>query len=200
MPESVDGPPLRLFVAIELPEPVLAALGDVQDQLRAHRLEGLRWTRPEGVHLTLKFLGETPAVRLGDIEAAVASAVDGRTAFRLALGAAGTFGSRGRPRVVWIDLEGEVEELRRLQLAVEAALVAIGFPAEEREFSPHLTLARVRQPPPRELAERLTAALAEVSTPEMEFEAKEVSLMRSELGPGGAVYTRLAAFPLTEAR
>jgi 2'-5' RNA ligase len=199
VPAVSEGSPLRLFVAIELPEGVRRALGEVQAELRALGLKGLRWTRPEGVHLTLKFLGETTAGRLPEVKGAVAAAVAGRRAFQLALGRPGTFGSRGRPRVVWVDLEGEVEAVRGLQAAVEAALVAAGFAAEERGFSPHLTLARVRQPPPRGLAERLSEGLAAVSAPRMEFDANEVSLMRSELGPEGAVYTRLAAFPLEEA-
>ena len=187
---------LRLFVAIDLPEDVREALRRLQTDLRRDDLPGLRWTRPEGVHLTLKFLGETPATSLAAIEGALARAVRGVPAFRLALGAPGTFGGRRGPRVLWVDVEGELQPLLRLQAAVERELAAVGFAPEERKFSPHLTLARVPQPPPPGLAERLSRALTAVATPQGEFRATELLLMRSRLQPGGAVYSRVAAFPL----
>ena len=187
---------LRLFVAIDLPEDVREALRRLQTDLCRDDLPGLRWTRPEGVHLTLKFLGETPATSLAAIEGALARAVRGVPAFRLALGAPGTFGGRRGPRVLWVDVEGELPPLQRPQAAAERELVAVGFAPEEREFSPHLTLARVPQPPPPGLAERLSRALTAVATPQGEFRATELLLMRSRLQPDGAVYSRVAAFPL----
>ena len=187
---------LRLFVAIDLPEDVRESLGRLQTDLRRHDLPGLRWTRPEGVHLTLKFLGETPASSLAAIEGALARAVREIPSFRLALGAPGTFGGRRGPRVLWVDVEGELQPLQRLQAAVERELAAVGFAPEERGFSPHLTLARVPQPPRPGLAERVSRALEAVSALKGEFEATELLLMRSALQPGGAVYSRVAAFPL----
>ena len=187
---------LRLFVAIDLPEDVRESLGRLQTDLRRHDLSGLRWTRPEGVHLTLKFLGETPATSLAAIEGALARAVREIPSFRLALGAPGTFGGRRGPRVLWVDVEGELPPLQRLQAAVERELAAVGFEPEERGFSPHLTLARVPQPPRPGLAEHVSRALEAVAAPRGEFEATELVLMRSSLQPGGAVYSRVAAFPL----
>lgn len=187
---------LRLFVAIDLPEDVRESLGRLQSDIRRHDLPGLRWTRPEGVHLTLKFLGETPASSLPAIEAALARAVRGAQPFRLALGAPGTFGNRRRPRVLWVDVEGDVQPLQQLQAAVERELAAAGFAPEERGFSPHLTLARVPQPSPPGLAERVSRALAAVAAAQGEIEVREVVLMRSRLQPSGAVYSRVAAFPL----
>ena len=187
---------LRLFVAIDLPEDVRESLGRLQTDLRRHDLSGLRWTRPQGVHLTLKFLGETPASSLAAIEAALARAVSGMPSFRLALGAPGTFGNRRGPRVLWVDVEGELQPLQQLQAAIERELAAAGFAPEERGFSPHLTLARVPQPPRPGLAERVGRALEAVASPRGEFEATELLLMRSKLQPGGAVYSRVAAFPL----
>jgi len=187
---------LRLFVAIDLPEDVRESLGRLQADLRRHDLPGLRWTRPEGVHLTLKFLGETPITSLAVIEGALARAVRGVPSFRLALGAPGTFGNRRGPRVLGVDVEGEISPLQRLQAAVEREMAAVGFAPEERGFSAHLTLARVQQPPRPGLAERLSRALAAVAATKGEFEATELVLMRSSLQPGGAVYSRVAAFPL----
>ena len=187
---------LRLFVAIDLPEDVRESLGRLQSDLRRRDLPGLRWTRPEGVHLTLKFLGETPASSLAAIEGALARAVRGAQPFRLALGAPGTFGNRRGPRVLWVDVEGDVKPLQQLQAAVERELAAAGVAPEERGFSPHLTLARVPQPSPPGLAERVSRALAAVAAPRGEIEVTEVVLMRSRLQAGGAVHSRVAAFPL----
>ena len=187
----------RLFVAIDLPEAVRESLGRLQAELRARDLPGLRWTRPEGIHLTLKFLGETPAASVPAIQDALARAVRGASQFQLALGAPGTFGNRRGPRVLWVDVGGDLEPLGRLQAAVERELTAAGIAPEERAFSPHLTLARVPQPPRPALAERISRALEAVVPPQDRFEATEVVLMRSELQPGGAVYSRVQAFPLS---
>ena len=187
---------LRLFVAIDLSQEVREELDRLQDDLRGHDLSRLGWVRPRGIHLTLKFLGDTPAQRVPAIEGALAEAVNGVTPFRLALGKLGTFGNRRGPRVLWLDIAGEAQRLEELQAMVERGLIEAGFPPEEREYSPHLTLARVPQPPRPGMAERVSQALDAVAAPRAEFEVREVLLMRSTLQPGGAVYERLAGFPL----
>ncbi len=192
-PETTEE--LRLFVAIELEEPVLRALGAAQAELRRHGLGSLRWVRPEGVHLTLKFLGETPADRVPAIRQALAAAVKGVAPHALSLGAMGTFGGRN-PRIVWVDVAGDVETLRGVQARVDTSLQPLGFPRESRRFSPHLTLARVRPETAREMAGPIAKALEAVMPPVAEIPVREVSLMRSRLGPGGAAYERLATFPL----
>jgi 2'-5' RNA ligase len=186
---------LRLFVAVDLPEEVREALRDLQADLRARNLGDLRWARPEGIHLTLKFLGDTPAERVPAIRQALKAPAAAAPPLRLALGDVGTVGNR-RPRVVWQDVVGDVGPLKELREAVEALFVGMGFPPEEREYSPHLTLARVPQPPPHGTDERIQAALAAVTPPRAEFEVTEFVLMRSILDRTGAVYQRLAAFPL----
>ncbi len=186
---------LRLFVAVDLPGQVRDALDRLQGELRRHDLSDLRWVRPQGIHLTLKFLGETPAGKVAAITDALAGATRGRRSFHLALGEPGTFGGR-RPRVLWLDVIGDIEPLRELQATVEEALAEVGFPPEERGFSPHLTLARVRQPVSPGMGDRVDRALRAVTPPRAEFDVREVVLMRSTLQPGGAVYERLAAFPL----
>lgn len=183
---------LRLFIAIELPAPVLAALSEVQHALqRDPALARLRWTRPEGIHLTLKFLGETPTERRPTIEAALVRAVSGIAPFGLRLGKPGRFGSRSSPRVAWIDVAGEIEPLARLQAAVEREVSPLGYPAEARAYSPHLTLARVPPERAREAAGPLDDALRTVPVRPAGFRAEGVSLMKSDLQRGGAVYTQL---------
>lgn len=187
----------RLFVAVELDGQVQQALSRLQHELQRHGLQGLRWVRPEGIHLTLKFLGETPRERLGAITEALSTSTSGVPPHRLSLGRLGTFGSRNAPRVLWVDLEGDIEPLLTLQEQVERALVPLGFPRENRRFSAHLTLARIRPESARAVASPLAAAVEAVKTPKAEIDVSELSLMLSKLGPGGAVYTRLEAFPLT---
>ena len=186
---------VRLFVAVELPPPVTAALGELQDALRKRGTGGLRWVRPEGIHLTLKFLGEVPAQQVNAIVNALAPAVMGVVPHDLSLGRLGTFGGRN-PRVLWVSVEGDIETLGLLQKQVEQALAPLGFPREERAFSPHLTLARVRPENARGAARPLAEAVAAVEVMHAKIPVRELALMRSQLKPGGAVYTRLQAFPL----
>lgn len=184
---------MRLFVAICLPESWHDALRRQQEQLR-RRLgpaeRELRWVRPEGSHLTLVFLGETPAAEVQRIEAALAAAAEAAP-FVLRLGGSGTFGGQ-RPRVVHTTLAGDLDALRALQRRVAVALNHL----EERPFSPHITLARVPRPD-RTTGPAIAAALArplDVAAPPLTVE--RISLMRSELRPAGAVYTELFAAPL----
>jgi len=188
---------LRLFIAIELPGNVLSALNQVQHELqREPALARLRWVRPEGIHLTLKFLGETPAERQRDIESAISRAVAGVAPFELHVGKIGRFGSRNSPRVVWIDVDGDTDSLKRLQSQIEREVSPLGFPSESRAFSPHLTLARVPPERAREAAVPLDSALPRVVVPPATMTANEVALMKSDLQRGGAVYSQLFAAPM----
>lgn len=189
---------LRLFVAIELDEAILQALGDLQTQLRKRGLDNLRWTRPEGIHLTLKFLGETPEERVPEIIEAVARGVGGHRRQTLSLGKLGTFGGRSSPRVLWVDLTGDIDALAALQASIDRELAALGFEKEDRRFRPHLTLARVRPETARDVAAALADTMENVRSPRGELRADEVSLMQSTLGRGGAIYTRLSSAPLSD--
>jgi 2'-5' RNA ligase len=186
----------RLFVAVELPSEALATLNRLQHELQRYVPGGLRWVRPEGIHLTLKFLGETPRDRVPAIESAIGGGLQGVGKHELSLAEMGTFGSRNSPRVLWVDLQGDSSTLLRLQKQVDRALDAIGYPSEKRPFSPHLTLARVKPEAGREVAEPLAEAVRSVNVPAAAIPVREVSLMLSKLGPGGAVYRRLEAWPL----
>ncbi len=188
----------RLFVAVELPGQALEALTRLQRDLQRRDLRGLRWVRPEGIHLTLKFLGETPQERVPAITAALSGSTRGIRAHELSLGAMGTFGSGSAPRVLWVDLAGDTETLGKLQQQVDQALDAIGYPGEKRPFTAHLTLARVRPESAREVAEPLAQAVRSTSVPEATIPVRDVSLILSKLGPGGAQYTRVESWPLAD--
>ncbi len=198
MREKMEGSELRLFVACELPSEMKAALVALQEALRRQGAPRVRWVRPEGIHLTLKFLGSVPAQRVTNICAALAPTVEGIRPLELSLGSLGTFGGRRGARVVWVGVNGDVERVAELQRRVEAALGRLGFPTEERAFSPHLTLARVPDHVGSAERERLWDLTKALAAPESApVTIRELSLMRSILGPGGAVYERLAAFPLS---
>ena len=198
MIDKSEGSELRLFVACELPSEMKAALTALQDALRRQGAPPVRWVRPEGIHLTLKFLGAVPAGRVADICAALAPTVEGIRPLGLSLGSLGAFGGRRGARVVWVGIEGDVERVAELQRRVEAALARLGFRPEDRPFSAHLTLARVPDHVGSADRERLWDLTKALATPEAApVTVRELSLMRSILGPGGAVYERLAAFPLS---
>jgi len=198
MREMSEGSELRLFVACELPSEMKAALTALQDALRREGAPSVRWVRPEGIHLTLKFLGAVPTGRVADIRAALAPTVEGIRPLGLSLGSLGAFGGRRGTRVVWVGVEGDVERVSELQRRVETALARLGFPPEGRAFSPHLTLARVPDHVGSADRERLWDLTKALATPQAAPAIiRELSLMRSILGPGGAVYERLAAFPLS---
>ena len=187
---------MRLFVAIELPAELRETLTALQADLRRRGLDSLRWVRPDGIHLTLKFLGEVPSNKLPTIRQALAGSVKGVPLHRLSVGPLGTFGNRRGPQVLWVDLKGDLEPLLLLQERVERALEAAGFPRERRQFAPHLTLARVRPEAAPAMAARLAEAIQAVRVPPGELKVREVSLMRSILQKGGTVYQCLATFPL----
>jgi RNA 2',3'-cyclic 3'-phosphodiesterase len=189
---------LRAFVAIELPEDVLLALRHSQQEL-ASRLQSraIRWTRPEGIHLTLKFLGDTSAELVSQIEVRLRESLAGSGPLSLALAPLGTFPDARAPRVVWIGLSGDLDALDATQRRVETAISPLGYPTERRPFSPHLTLARIADfASPVERRDIGLAVEATSPPPSAEFEVSAVSLIRSELGSGGARYSTLLSVPL----
>ncbi len=192
---------LRLFIAIELPPPVTAALHNLQTQLQAVTPpDVVRWTRPEAIHLTLKFLGDVPAGKQSAVEQGIIKAAHNQHPFNLSIGGVGSFPNSRHPRVVWVGLGGEQETLHTLRDAVESAVAPLGYPTDRRPFSPHLTLGRVRRSVRKPDIAALGRALeaAKVDAP-AQFRAEGISLMRSRLRPNGAVYTQLAYIKLEAA-
>lgn len=179
---------MRAFIAIELPDEVRREIGRVQEQLRRSGAQA-GWTRPDGIHLTLKFLGEVREEQAAGILDAMRSAGRGFPGFRIGIAGAGAFPGAGSPRVLWLGIAEGAERVAALQEAVEAAMTALGFPPEDRKFVPHLTLARVRYLRPGDDWQKRIEGIRDIRLPV--FTAGTVSLMRSELRPGGAVYTEV---------
>ncbi len=191
---------VRLFVACEVPDDVKDAIGEVIETLRSRSGTAVRWIRPEGVHVTLKFLGEVRLRQLPAIKLAIQEAVVGHSPFELEFSNIGTFGGREGLRIMWVGIAGDVLRLEALVRAVNAALAVVGFEPERRPFRPHLTLGRVRDEIPTRQRAEIEVAVGKMAVPPSSWRTAQVSLMRSRLGLGGASYEVLATFPLRVAQ
>ncbi len=195
---------IRTFVAVELDRDLRKVLGRVQAEVRERCVRGggqevrVQWVKPDSIHLTLKFLGEIEEARIQDLRTALGPVVAGQPRFSVEVGGLGVFPDLRAPRVIWIGLSGRVDELVRLAADVDRALHTIGFPLESRPWSPHLTLARIKERS-REAGKGFAATGAlNGFTSVGSLSISVASLMQSELKPSGAVYSQLLALPLKE--
>ncbi len=184
---------MRLFISIEVPEVVKKELAAAQGMLKVAGVDA-SWTRAEGMHLTLKFLGEVTDQQVPEIMSGLRKALEGAGPLRLEVSGVGTFLNPKNARVVWIGLSGDVEKLMQIQLTVEHAMVLLGMEREERKFTPHLTLGRVRYIRSRDKWIKTLEEIKNISLPG--FDVTTISLMKSELKPDGAVYTEMGRVEL----
>jgi len=185
---------VRLFVALEIPAAVRDNLATLVKDLRNSEPKA-RWVRPENLHVTLKFLGETPSEKLEDIRKAL-SAVHSEQPVELDFRGLGFFPDERRPRVVWAGVDAS-PNVQSLAASIDQALEKIGFPREDRPFTPHLTLARFSSP---RITEKLRAAMQQNMARESGLlKTNEFHLIESKLKPSGAEYTRLASFSFAAA-
>jgi 2'-5' RNA ligase len=189
---------IRSFIAVELPEEVKKGLRRAQDELSLARYGFVKCVSPEGIHLTLKFLGNVPESKIADIVRVMEEASLGVSPFQLQITEVGAFPNMRRPRVIWVGIKGEIDKLIGWQQWLDDGLVPLGFAKENRPFTPHLTLARLRETCSPEdklrLGEAVAAAQVEV---DYKFKVTSLNLMRSQLFPTGAVYSQLAEVKLT---
>jgi 2'-5' RNA ligase len=192
---------IRAFIAISLPEPVLNRLADLQRELeRRVPSRSVRWVRPTAIHLTLKFLGDTPEDKLSGIRQALAAVARHAPSCTFTIDGLGCFPNPSRPRVVWVGVQEPTGRLAALQGAVDEVMAPFGYPPEGRGFTPHLTLGRVRRKAARNDAARVGEVVA--STPVgilAEVPATGFAIIRSVLKPDGPEYSELAEFPLHSA-
>jgi len=184
---------VRLFVAADLPDAVRARLGESRTGLAALPFD-VRWTRPDGIHLTFTFLGEVPDDRVEGIRAALrASGCGGMGPVALSAHGVGVFPGRGRPRVIWVGVTGDLAAALRVKRAIDAALAPLGVTPEERPFTPHLTIGRVTGGPGGDG----NAILERYARDDFgAFEMRAFVLYESQLGPGGARYRAIESFAL----
>jgi RNA 2',3'-cyclic 3'-phosphodiesterase len=178
----------RAFIAIDLPESVKSFLSEAQEALKSYGF-GVKWVRPQNIHLTLKFLGDTATADTDKIAEAMTLAARNCPIVSLTAKGVGVFPNARRPRVIWAGLNGQVEALVNLQQMLNAHLADLGFATDTRGFKSHLTLGRVKG---KIASDRMIAAIDKLKEFESElFETHEVVLFKSELRPSGAVYTKV---------
>ena len=166
---------------------------DLQDRTR---LSEVRWTRPEQLHLTLRFFGNVPIEQVDDLKESLRRSIGGIRPFCLTLTGLGCFPSITRPSVIWVGIEGDLAELEKLSRQIEAQTSRFGSHAEEREFRPHLTIGRIKVRP-RPLRRR-EGIIPNMPVPKLgDWPVSELHLTRSTLSSEGSSYTLLAAFPMS---
>jgi 2'-5' RNA ligase len=189
---------IRTFVAVDLGPEVRNQLALIQGRLKKQvPNRSVRWVRPEGIHLTLKFLGNIRDDRVQEIVSALRGACAPISPFAFTVGGSGCFPNPKRPSVAWIGVEDPSGALKALQEAAERALNPLGFPPEGRAFKPHLTLGRTN----RSASSSELASVGEcIRTNDVgilgQVEVREIVFMKSDLLPDGARYTPLAHIPL----
>ncbi len=184
---------MRLFFAITIPEEIIAKVAQAQAQLRRQiGDDGVKWTRPEQFHYTLKFLGEQPPQRAyRAVEAAIAVCREQKP-FTFAIGEVGAFPNNRRPGTLWIGATEGVGPMTDLALNLDRALAKEQFPREKRPLKAHLTLARIQTYVGETAAAR---ALQSAQVEELgRFEVSRMALMQSHLKPSGAEYEIVETF------
>ena len=197
---TAPGGRVRTFIAVLIPPVARQTLADCIQQLSGLTDREVRWVNPEGIHLTLRFLGDIPVERVDDVLAAQQAAAGSCGPFSLQLSGLGMFPNSDRPRVLWAGASGDTNALQSLQQSVEEQLEIAGWPRERRPFAPHLTLGRVRDRASDAERKRIAAAVESSVLDRSEpWVVVESHLIRSTLTPQGAIYTSLGAASLSAA-
>lgn len=183
---------VRAFLAIDLPGELQGGIERIQERLRP-QVTGVRWTKAEGIHLTLKFFGDISEEEISTVSGVVEKIAAEASPLSLSVGTLGAFPGIKKTRVLWIGMGGDTDALSRLQQDLERGLETRGFKREGRAFKPHLTLGRCRDP--REVTGLEKAMDKKDDDGAGSFTAQGLTLFKSDLKPGGAVYSALAFFP-----
>jgi RNA 2',3'-cyclic 3'-phosphodiesterase len=186
---------IRAFLAIDLSRELVESLAALQEKLR-DGITGARWVKPQGIHLTLKFLGETPKSKLDRIGEALPEWLEDLDGYQLTPDGLGVFPSLSRPRVLWIGFRNVPEDHVRLTERVHAKLSSFGFAREKRKDNPHLTIARFRERIYRKDVASAIGSFQQDLLPPVTVQG--VTLFQSVLSPRGAVYTRLNYSPFKD--
>ena len=189
--------PLRLCIAISIPEPVRDEIIRVQEELLPLVPRGVaRWTRPDQFHLTLRFLGDVPADGVEDLKKSAGAVCRNARPLSLRAEGIGFFPNLRAPRVIWVGINDGAGRLVDLQQQIETAVGPFSPEPGEKNFTGHVTLGRLKNPRPADT--RDLAARAQTLEKRLfgEWTAQEMEIIRSELSPAGARHTLLAAFRL----
>lgn len=184
---------IRTFIAINMTNEIKESLGKIQTELKKAEAD-VKWVTPEGMHLTLKFLGNVLIGQLESIYQMVLEATSNFNQFQLSLSSVGVFPNVSSPKVVWVGVTQGKEECIQLAERIDNNLNRLGFPVETRGFTPHLTLGRVKSLRSRNELSKLIAELKTKSFGQMSV--SKVEVMGSQLTPKGAIYTTLRELEL----
>jgi len=191
---------MRLFVAIDLSASIRNSLAEqIKDLESILDTRAIRWVKPSAMHLTLKFLGETPDHKVERIQSTLADIAPRYSPFTMQIGTFGCFPNLRKPRVLWIGIQEQTGILKKLHRELEMEFRKLGFKAENRPFRAHLTLGRVKKNTHSKVLGTLRSQLGDVRIEELGKETVEaICLIRSILRPTGAEYTHLGLYELTE--
>ncbi len=187
---------IRTFIAIQIPENIRQAIVREISPLKKLGGRGIRWVDSQNIHLTLKFLGEISPANVELLTQTLQAEAGLHQPFEVQVGQMGAFPTAKRPRVIWIGLEAP-PALSRLQHGIESATAKLGYATDEKPFSPHLTIGRIRdQISPTDLQTIRTTLGNNVVGALGTFQVRQIDLMRSDLRPNGPIYSLLATAPL----
>lgn len=190
---------IRSFIAVDLPESMSDSLSATSKQLQG-MLEGLpiRWVPIENIHLSLKFLGDVSERNIPMLKEILAAEAASHTTFEISVGGFGIFPTLLRPRVLWVGVEAP-DELNNLQRRVDMETARLGYAPDQRDFTPHLTFGRVSRNASPAQVRKVSDTLRNFSLGFLgAARITEVSLFRSDLGPGGAVYSKMYTAKFSE--
>jgi RNA 2',3'-cyclic 3'-phosphodiesterase len=186
---------IRSFLAFELPPDIMGVISHTSGEMKDTPLN-VRWVKPGNIHLTMVFMGNMPRERLKPIDQAAADVCRRYGPFKVFLDGTGVFGSRRNPRVLWAALNGDLERMSRFRDELQKDLEPFGIKQERRRFKPHLTFGRFRKGARTGSdLDELLSRYQDLTSPACAV--NELVLFKSDLRPGGAVYTRLNAWSLS---
>ncbi len=188
---------IRSFIAIELPDELKLELVQLEARLKLSNQSWVKWVDPYGIHLTLKFLGNVAVDRIGEITVAMEEATQGIPSFNLTVRELGVFPSLKRVQVAWVGVGGEVDKVGQLQQRIESSMAHLGFAPESRPFTPHLTLARLRNQASLDEGQTFGQLIASTNFEAIHsIKVDSISLIRSQLTREGATYSRVSSVGL----
>jgi 2'-5' RNA ligase len=188
---------IRTFIAVNLPLNIKEKISGILDDLSALNTGIVRWVPPENIHLTIKFIGDISPKNLEVLCRFLQSETKHHNPFSLCIGQLGTFPNNQYPRVIWIGIKA-TKELHLLHKGIEAQASRLGYAAEQRAYSPHLTIGRVSRNAKNTQIRVFAEKLQDVTVGELgRMEVDRISVFRSDLQPSGAVYTPIKTFELT---
>ena len=189
-------PEIRAFIAIELPQEVQTSLAEIIKQFSSHGIRCVRWVAPDNIHLTLQFLGEVPLATLTALKIALQSVAGSQEPFVFNIRGIGAFPNIRHPRVIWAGLQAPAN-LMTLQTLTSRTIQQTGIQVEDRTFSPHLTLGRVKRDAAPFDLHTLSSTLEKLTAGDLGIvRVQSITLFRSDLSSQGPTYTALGHFPL----